>query len=68
MSQASNPTGIGLPAKIGAILFALWGVLHLWVGYEGVHQYLASGARGCGRCSPAAETPRMKCFNTPRMR
>ena len=46
MSQASKPTGIGLPAKIGAILFALWGVLHLWVGYEGVHQYLASGAPG----------------------
>ena len=46
MNQASHPTGIGLPAKIGAALFALWGVLHLWVGYEGVHQYLASGAPG----------------------
>ena len=46
MSQVSHPTGVDLPAKIGAILFALWGVLHLWVGYEGVHQYLASGAQG----------------------
>jgi len=36
----------GGAAKLGAILFALWGVLHLWVGYEGVHQYLTSGAPG----------------------
>ena len=46
MSQASHPTGIGLPAKIGAVLFVLWGVLHIWVGYEGVQQYLTSGAPG----------------------
>lgn len=46
MNQASHHTGIGLPAKVGAILFAVWGVLHLWVGYECVHQYLTSGAPG----------------------
>lgn len=33
-------------AKIGAGLFALWGLLHLWVGFEGLHQYLASPANG----------------------
>ena len=46
MNQASHPRVSDLPAKIGAVLFALWGVLHLWVGYEGVHQYLTSGAPG----------------------
>lgn len=32
--------------KTGAALFALWGVLHIWVGYEGLHQYLTAGAPG----------------------
>lgn len=32
--------------KTGAALFALWGVLHIWVGYEGLHQYLATGPAG----------------------
>ena len=27
---------VGIAAKIGALLFALWGVLHVWVAYEGV--------------------------------
>ncbi|KAB8036970.1 hypothetical protein GCL60_14115 [Silvanigrella paludirubra] len=31
---------IGIAAKIGATLFVLWGVLHVWVGAEGIHQYL----------------------------
>lgn len=34
----------GLAAKIGAGLFALWGFLHLWVGYEGLRLYFASPA------------------------
>lgn len=33
-------------AKIGAALFFLWAVLHIWVGYEGVHQYLSDGSQG----------------------
>jgi len=37
---------VSTAAKIGALLFFLWGVLHIWVGYEGVHQYLSSGAHG----------------------
>jgi len=36
----------GRMAKIGAGLFFLWAVLHIWVGYEGVHQYLSSGTQG----------------------
>ncbi len=35
-----------LATTAGAVLFALWGVLHLWVGYEGLHQYISSGAHG----------------------
>ena len=37
---------LGLAAKVGAGLFGLWGVLHLWVGFEGLHQYLVSPANG----------------------
>jgi len=40
----TNQTASDRATKIGAMLFALWGVLHLWVGYEGVHQYLDGGA------------------------
>ena len=28
--------------QVGAALFALWGILHLWVGYEGTKLYLVS--------------------------
>jgi uncharacterized membrane protein (Fun14 family) len=37
---------LGASAKLGAWLFVLWGVLHLWVGYEGIHQYLSDGTAG----------------------
>jgi hypothetical protein len=37
-TNASND--IDVPAKVGAWLFALWGVRHVWVGAEGVRQYL----------------------------
>ena len=29
--------------KAGAALFLLWGILHIWVGFEGLHQYLTAG-------------------------
>ena len=35
-----------LPAKLGAALMALWGVLHVWVGAEGSRQFATNGARG----------------------
>ena len=37
---------IGPAAKVGAWLFVLWGILHIWVGAEGVHQYLTGGTTG----------------------
>jgi len=50
---ASGPNGtstsqpnLGAAAKVGAWLFVLWGVLHVWVGYEGIHQYLSNGTPG----------------------
>jgi len=46
MKQINEQDVLGMAAKIGAILFALWGVLHIWVGYEGIHQYLAGGTEG----------------------
>jgi len=41
----SKPT-LGMAAKVGAWLFVLWGLLHVWVGYEGIHQYLTGGTQG----------------------
>jgi hypothetical protein len=32
-------------AKVGAGLFALWGILHSWVGYEGLKLYFAEGLK-----------------------
>ena len=46
MNDKAQPRKAGTAAKIGAVLFVLWGVLHIWVGYEGVHQYAASGTQG----------------------
>jgi len=37
---------LGTAAKVGAWLFVLWGILHNWVGYEGIHQYLSHGTPG----------------------
>ena len=37
---------VGATAKVGAALFLLWGILHIWVGYEGIHQYLTNGTPG----------------------
>ena len=46
MNQINQIPVVGRAAKFGAILFALWGILHLWVGFEGVHQYITAGAHG----------------------
>lgn len=37
-----SPTrpAVALPVRIGAVLYLLWSVLHIWVGVEGLHQYL----------------------------
>jgi len=31
---------VGIQAKIGALFFIFWGILHVWVGIEGVQTYL----------------------------
>ena len=46
INQRHEKAGVNLPVKVGAGLFALWGVLHLWVGFEGLRQYIASPAKG----------------------
>jgi len=45
MEIGSGKKKIGNAAKIGAALFILWGVLHIWVGAEGVHQYLIGDSK-----------------------
>lgn len=45
MRTGNAHPAIGLPARIGAACFLLWAVLHLWVGYAGVAEYL-SGVDG----------------------
>jgi hypothetical protein len=46
MQQMKERRAVGTAAKIGAVLFVIWGVLHIWVGFEGIHQYLTGGAHG----------------------
>ena len=46
MKNITEKNAIGKAVKIGAGLFGLWGVLHIWVGYEGIHQYIIDGAPG----------------------
>jgi hypothetical protein len=36
---------VGMPAQVGAALFTLWGILHIWVGFEGLHQFFSSPAK-----------------------
>ncbi len=44
-NTATHPVA-GPAAKVGAMLFLLWSILHIWVGYEGIHQYLTQGTSG----------------------
>ena len=37
-------TKVSLLAKAGAILWLVWSVLHLWVGYEGLIQFMQADA------------------------
>jgi hypothetical protein len=37
--MSSTVVRVGAPARVGAALLALWGVLHFWVGFEGLRQY-----------------------------
>ena len=46
MDSQNSSYDVGLPAKIGAYVFMLWSVLHVFVGIEGVHQYLNGGTTG----------------------
>ena len=46
MRTEKSQCEVGLSAKVGAWLFVLWGVLHIWVGAEGVRQYITVGTPG----------------------
>lgn len=46
MEFTSKQTEIGTAAKIGAVFFLLWSVLHIWVGVEGIHQYFSASVVG----------------------
>ena len=50
MDTINEKGKIRTAAKIGAALFVLWGILHIWVGFEGVHQYLSGDAKVYGIC------------------
>ena len=45
MERTSAEKKIGSATKIGAALFVLWGILHIWVGFEGIHQYLSGDSK-----------------------
>ena len=57
--------GLRLAGRVGAALFALWGVLHLWVGFEGLHQYLISPARGQWRMFIGGSKAPFSAFSFP---
>ena len=40
MSSSVKFRGINPLVRVGSVLFAVWGVLHVWVGVEGFRQYL----------------------------
>ncbi len=42
----NNQPTVGKMAKAGALFLALWGILHVWVGYEGIHRYLTMDIGG----------------------
>lgn len=50
-------------AKIGALLFVIWGVLHVWVAYDGLETYYTVGVKSNwqhligGRLAPFSATP-----------
>jgi len=46
MNAETNTPSVKTPAKIGAWLFVLWGVLHIWVGAAGLLQYAAGDPMG----------------------
>ena len=37
---------VGKMAKAGALFLALWGILHVWVGYEGLNRYFTRDIGG----------------------
>ena len=45
-STPANQPSLGISAKVGAWLFVLWGILHIWVGYEGIYQFLTNSTPG----------------------
>ncbi len=44
--QIKDLAKVGDIAKAGALFLALWGILHIWVGYEGIHRYLTMDIGG----------------------
>jgi hypothetical protein len=44
--QLNNQPAVGKAAKIGSLFLALWGILHVWVGSEGIKQYVTGGNKG----------------------
>jgi hypothetical protein len=41
-----NRKELNTAMKIGSMAYILWGVLHIWVGYEGIHQYIVNPDKG----------------------
>jgi len=46
MQKNTSQASTGAAAKIGALLFVIWGILHIWVGYEGSRLFINEGAKG----------------------
>ena len=46
MEPINGNAKAGISAKIGAMLFVMWSLLHIGVGYAGIRPYLTAGTPG----------------------
>jgi hypothetical protein len=44
--EIKDQPNVGKIAKAGALFLVLWSILHIWVGAEGIKQYITSGESG----------------------
>jgi hypothetical protein len=59
-----TPQG-SLMSKVGAALFALWGILHVWVGYEGIRLYFTSPVKGQWQMFVGGKAAPLSSFTLP---
>ena len=65
VEHLDKAVGLGVAGKVGAGLFGLWGILHLWIGFEGLHQYIVSPVNGQWRMLIGGKAAPVRAFAFP---